>query len=156
MSRLSNSPLYAVATAAAFALASSHSASAFVAPGGAYRANGTSSLLTPQRRSTLSLHMAKADSSFQQKDSMSTSSTALQASSVADVETVTAADDTVATKKTSWNDDGFVFGLEGSGLERPKGRTASVVVEGDSLENQPHQIAGNISVPRYFLCRGCR
>lgn len=37
--------------------------------------------------------------------------------------------------------DGFVFGLEGSGLERPKGRVANVVVEGDSLETQPYQIA---------------
>ena len=33
----------------------------------------------------------------------------------------------------SWSDDGFVFGLDGSGLERPKGKVAQVVVEGDSL-----------------------
>lgn len=44
-------------------------------------------------------------------------------------------------KKVSWTDDGFVFGLEGSGLERPKGRVASLVVEGDSLETQPYQVA---------------
>jgi len=41
----------------------------------------------------------------------------------------------------SWMDDGFVFGLDGSGLERPQGRVASLVVEGDSLETQPNQIA---------------
>ena len=33
----------------------------------------------------------------------------------------------------SWDDDGFVFGLDGSGLERPKGKVAQIVVEGDSL-----------------------
>lgn len=33
----------------------------------------------------------------------------------------------------SWDDDGFVFGLDGSGLDRPKGKVAQVVVEGDSL-----------------------
>lgn len=33
----------------------------------------------------------------------------------------------------SWDDDGFVFGLDGSGLERPKGKVAQVVLEGDSL-----------------------
>lgn len=43
--------------------------------------------------------------------------------------------------KRSWTDDGFVFGLDGSGLERPKGRTATVYVEGDSLETKPYQQA---------------
>jgi Kua-ubiquitin conjugating enzyme hybrid localisation domain. len=41
----------------------------------------------------------------------------------------------------SYLDDGFVFGLEGSGLERPKGKVAQIVVEGDSLETKPHQVA---------------
>lgn len=41
----------------------------------------------------------------------------------------------------SYLDDGFVFGLEGSGLERPTGKEARVVVEGDSLETQPWQVA---------------
>lgn len=41
----------------------------------------------------------------------------------------------------SWQDDGFVFGLEGSGLERPKGKQAVTVVEGDSLETKPYQVA---------------
>ncbi|KAL7547074.1 hypothetical protein ACHAWF_010388 [Thalassiosira exigua] len=40
----------------------------------------------------------------------------------------------------SYLDDGFVFGLDGSGLDRPKGKGASVVVEGDSLETTPQQI----------------
>ena len=38
-------------------------------------------------------------------------------------------------------DDGFVFGLEGSGIDRPKGKVAQIVVEGDSLETQPWQVA---------------
>jgi hypothetical protein len=142
MIRLSNSRLLAITTTTAFVLASSHMVSAFVAPGGSYRyATGTSS-----RRNTLSsssLHMAKLDASFQQKGGVTASSTSLQASSVADVETMTASVDITSTSaaKPSWNDDGFVFGLEGSGLERPKGRTASVVVEGDSLETTPFQTA---------------
>lgn len=45
------------------------------------------------------------------------------------------------TNTKSWRDDGFVFGLDGSGLQRPQGRVASLVVEGDSLETQPYQRA---------------
>ena len=41
----------------------------------------------------------------------------------------------------SYLDDGFVFGLEGSGIERPKGKVANVVVEGDTTETQPYQVA---------------
>ena len=40
----------------------------------------------------------------------------------------------------SYLDDGFVFGLAGSGLQRPKGKVASLVVEGDSLETKPSQV----------------
>lgn len=47
---------------------------------------------------------------------------------------------TEAAKPKSYLDDGFVFGLENSGLERPKGKVAHVVVEGDSLETQPYQV----------------
>jgi palmitoyl-[glycerolipid] 3-(E)-desaturase len=36
--------------------------------------------------------------------------------------------------KKSYLEDGFVFGLDGSGLERPTGKQAQIVVEGDSLE----------------------
>lgn len=52
-------------------------------------------------------------------------------------------------KKKSYLDDGFVFGLDGSGIERPKGREASLVVEGDSLETTPYQIG---VVTTTFLC----
>ena len=41
----------------------------------------------------------------------------------------------------SWDDDGFIFGMEGSGLERPKGKVANVVVAGDTLESTPTQQA---------------
>jgi len=44
------------------------------------------------------------------------------------------------SSKKSFLDDGFVFGLDGSGLERPKGKGANVVVEGDSLETTPQQV----------------
>ena len=53
--------------------------------------------------------------------------------------TVQSTDDVTAQK--NFLDDGFVFGLEGSGLERPKGKDANVVVEGDSLETSPQQVA---------------
>jgi len=42
---------------------------------------------------------------------------------------------------SSYLDDGFVFGLEGSGLERPRGKEAVVVVDSDSLETEPYQVA---------------
>lgn len=56
----------------------------------------------------------------------------------------TLADEAVTSEEAtpkSYLDDGFVFGLEGSGIERPKGGDANVVVEGDSLETQPYQVA---------------
>jgi len=45
------------------------------------------------------------------------------------------------TNTKSYLDDGFVFGLEGSGLEKEKGKKARVVVEGDFLETTPFQLA---------------
>merc|ERR1712129_109415 len=47
----------------------------------------------------------------------------------------------VIDTKKSYLDDGFVFGLEGSGIERPKGKVASVVVDSDFLETTPKQVA---------------
>lgn len=47
----------------------------------------------------------------------------------------------VIDTKKSYLDDGFVFGLEGSGIERPKGKIASVVVDSDFLETTPKQVA---------------
>jgi len=41
----------------------------------------------------------------------------------------------------SYLDDGFVFGLENSGLSRPKGKVAQIVVDGDKLETEPYQVA---------------
>lgn len=49
--------------------------------------------------------------------------------------------DDVQQNNKSYLDDGFVFGLEGSGLERPKGKAVSLVVEGDTLETTNQQIA---------------
>lgn len=53
----------------------------------------------------------------------------------------------------AWNDDGFIFGMEGSGLERPRGKIAQVVVEGDTLGSTNNQraivwstLAGHIGI----------
>jgi len=48
---------------------------------------------------------------------------------------------TELTTTKTYLDDGFVFGLQGSGLERPKGKVANLVVAGDSLETKWWQIA---------------
>ena len=71
---------------------------------------------------------------------------ALQAATIADadldtLDVVVEVEDSSANNRKTWNDDGFVFGLEGSGLERPQGKTAVVVVEGDTLETQTYQVA---------------
>lgn len=79
--------------------------------------------------------------------------TKLNVSTLADEE-VESSDNTVPTPselynqgvqtepaKKSYLDDGFVFGMEGSGLERPKGKVSQVVVEGDTLESTPFQQA---------------
>jgi len=81
-------------------------------------------LTTTSKQSTVVLNMAVDDSS----------STALQSS-------VTTTLEEVSQSTKSYTDDGFVFGLEGSGLGRPKGRESQIVVEGDSLETQPYQVA---------------
>jgi len=59
-----------------------------------------------------------------------------------------------AEKKRSYLDDGFVFGLQGSGIERPKGKEPSLVVEGDELETKPYQVALVLSTFAFhtFLC----
>lgn len=74
-----------------------------------------------------------------------TTSSSLSAVSVAgvdeDLAVETEAEQAAAAAAKSYLDDGFVFGLDGSGLERPKGKVASIVVEGDTLETQPYQVA---------------
>ena len=50
-------------------------------------------------------------------------------------------DEEVVTNSLSYLDDGFIFGLQGSGIKRPKGKQAQVVVDGDSLETTPFQVA---------------
>jgi len=41
----------------------------------------------------------------------------------------------------SYLDDGFIFGLDDSGIERPKGKVSQVVVEGDGTETTPFQVS---------------
>eukprot|EP00537_Pseudo-nitzschia_pungens_P001272 CAMPEP_0172373526 /NCGR_PEP_ID=MMETSP1060-20121228/52010_1 /TAXON_ID=37318 /ORGANISM="Pseudo-nitzschia pungens, Strain cf. cingulata" /LENGTH=346 /DNA_ID=CAMNT_0013099885 /DNA_START=27 /DNA_END=1067 /DNA_ORIENTATION=+ len=68
--------------------------------------------------------------------------TPLAASTVMDESPPASVNEAVAeTVAKSWDDDGFVFGLEGSGLERPKGKVAQIVVEGDYLESTNTQRA---------------
>eukprot|EP00980_Cylindrotheca_fusiformis_P017640 scaffold5529_cov117-Cylindrotheca_fusiformis.AAC.17 len=62
------------------------------------------------------------------------------------------------SESKSYLDDGFVFGLANSGLDRPFGKqdhfsmpTAQLVVDGDTLETQPWQVALVLTT---FLCHG--
>ena len=63
-----------------------------------------------------------------------------------------AAVNTSVTTTKSYLDDGFIFGLAGSGLQRPKGKVPSLVVDGDSLETKPSQV---VMVVGTFLGHAC-
>jgi len=89
------------------------------------RATSASALLPPRR-----IHTTTSSLSSALVDSEQISSAAAAAAAEAAAE---------AEAKKSYLDDGFVFGLVGSGLERPTGKVAQVVVEGDSLETTPLQ-----------------
>lgn len=58
----------------------------------------------------------------------------VQTSSIDEVNTVN------TQQSKSYLDDGFIFGLDPA-LIRPKGKVANIVVEGDSLETTPKQVA---------------
>lgn len=83
----------------------------------------------------------KASREFDEADSL----TSLRAVTVVDNDLTTSGtleeEERQEKAAKDWTDDGFVFGLEGSGLERPKGKTALTVVEGDTLETKPYQTA---------------
>ena len=66
--------------------------------------------------------------------------TPLSSASIMEDQMISTPEDQV-TQATTYLDDGFVFGLEGSGLERQRGKVSQVYVEGDSLETQPWQVA---------------
>lgn len=69
------------------------------------------------------------------------SATTRESSLARSISTALCSSTTPETSKVAWDEDGFVFGLEGSGLERPKGKVPVTVVEGDSLETQSYQVA---------------
>jgi hypothetical protein len=69
------------------------------------------------------------------------SSSSLNAAAGAEEAPLTTDEECATLNKKSYLDDGFIFGLDGSGLERPKGKVAQVVVEGDSLETTNWQVA---------------
>lgn len=114
------------------------------------------------RPSFISQQQARADSPIQlhATSRSDNSDTALKAVAL-ETEDYTsreaAAEVTAEDSNSSENDDklylrdGFVFGMEGSGLDRPKGKVANIVVEGDSLETQPYQVA---MVAATFLAHG--
>lgn len=86
------------------------------------------------------LRMAKFNTILEKNASPISSS--LKSASIADPPLENIVEENMNKEQNkSYLDDGFVFGLEGSGLERPKGKVAQIVVEGDSLETQPHQVA---------------
>ena len=89
----------------------------------------------PSSSTALSMRSSKAKSS-----NVASQTTILNAATMAE-ETITQEESQPAAAAKSYLDDGFVFGLEGSGLARPKGKEAVVVVEGDDLETQPWQVA---------------
>lgn len=81
-------------------------------------------------------------SSGKSKTGENPSSTSLNVATITVPDIATKEEEIVVQEdQTSYLDDGFVFGLEGSGLERPKGKNPSIVLEGDNLETQPYQIA---------------
>lgn len=96
------------------------------------------------RSVTPSLNVPR-QSSFVSRSVTTTTTTQLKSSSASSstenelVNDVTINGD-ASTIKKSWKDDGFVFGLDNSGLERPKGKVAMTVVDGDSLETKPYQV----------------
>jgi len=63
--------------------------------------------------------------------------TALSATITATTTTTTTSE--IKKPSKSYLDDGFVFGLEGSGLDRPRGKVSVVVVDGDALETTNQQ-----------------
>jgi palmitoyl-[glycerolipid] 3-(E)-desaturase len=71
---------------------------------------------------------------------LSVASSSSPANQQNDEEKLTATITTTSPTIISWKDDGFVFGLPGSGLARPKGKVAVTVVDGDSLVTQPYQV----------------
>jgi ubiquitin-conjugating enzyme E2 variant len=107
------------------------------------------------------LPTASAFSTRQAVVSPRTSSTQIYLQHAADMEEYSSTsalraavvEDPPAAAEKSWTDDGFVFGLEGSGLERPKGKEAVTFVEGDSLETQPYQqviVGATFAAHAYF------
>lgn len=64
-----------------------------------------------------------------------------EATTSSSLSAVSVVEDVAVESSKSYLDDGFVFGLESSGLERPRGKVASVVVQGDSLETTSLQVA---------------
>ena len=87
-------------------------------------------------RQSVQLSMGKSNTSLETNSNPIVSS--LNSASIAEPPLVL---EEKETEQKSYLDDGFVFGMEGSGLKRPKGKVSQLVLEGDSLEAQPYQVA---------------
>jgi palmitoyl-[glycerolipid] 3-(E)-desaturase len=88
--------------------------------------------------STRSNHDTTTTTIPERQDQSIPSSMATAASAAAAAATTILTTPTTTTK--SWRDDGFIYGLDGSGLQRPNGKVPVLVVEGDTLQTQPYQI----------------
>jgi hypothetical protein len=93
----------------------------------------------PSLRSEMQLQMEKSNTSLEQKSSLI--DTSLKSAAIAEAPLAEEISQSEEAKPLTYLDDGFVFGLEGSGLSRPRGKTSQVVVEGDTTETQPYQVA---------------
>lgn len=104
----------------------------------------TASSLIAVFASSTSEAFSISSTTFQSAVSTAPSQTSLYSASLYPEDTTTFQGDIEPVDPSptkSYLDDGFVFGLEGSGLERPKGKVAQVVVEGDTLASEPWQQA---------------
>jgi palmitoyl-[glycerolipid] 3-(E)-desaturase len=80
-----------------------------------------------------------SDSNINENDDINTADTTTTITTKT-VSSSSSASSSSAASSSSWRDDGFVFGLNDE-LQRPVGKQALIVVEGDSMETQPYQVA---------------
>lgn len=107
-----------------------------------FQAFTSSTSSTSQRTSSALFVSASENGNGNNKNTPIPPSTSMTSSTALNAATLTADDQETETNATpTYLDDGFVFGLEGSGIERPKGKEANVVVADDSLETQDYQVA---------------
>lgn len=99
-------------------------------------------IISPPRVSSVQLHAtSRSDNSDTALNAVMVDTADYDTNIDTELVLITADDDNSESDDKAYLKDGFVFGMEGSGLDRPKGKVASVVVEGDTLETQTYQVA---------------